>query len=317
MKAIKTTGDARALRIQKTFQRYDKSGDGSLDIEEMKVALKELGSFNISEIRHACTDLDKNKDGEISFKEFESWIRTPSNDKTLIKVKAVLAPSDSDGVEAAFYNFCGAGRAEMDNSSFVKMCKDCKLIDKKMTEQAADAIFSSPKVKPKGGRAVDFDQFEDALDLVAEKRDVTNESVRAAVLEASSRFPLVPDSSKFRLEPIRRAAPKNSLSPITVNRKKRLPKIDATTSSVFDNSELWKVFGSDTKAGMTLKRLYCTDRSWSPSPAPRTLQSPRRKAGNGRQADDGLTPILPSLPPAFTPRPPPPMIRSARRPSLK
>merc|ERR1712060_777897 len=103
--AMKSTAAKRDIRIKETFQRYDKSGDGSLDIEEMRETLKTLGSFNIDEIRHVCADLDKNKDGDISFQEFEAWIKSPSKKKEMIKAKAILAPCDDGGLEAVFFNF--------------------------------------------------------------------------------------------------------------------------------------------------------------------------------------------------------------------
>jgi len=275
--------------------------------------------MGISEIRHACADLDKNKDGEISFKEFETWIRSPSKDKGLTKVKAILAPSDCDGLEAAFYNFCGAGRADMDNNSFLKMCKDCNFIDKRLAEAAVDILFSSAKVKPSGGRSIDFSQFEIVLGLVAEKRCVTAQSVRAAVLEAST--PLFPSAgqSHSRLgekrnsnfEPIRRAGPSKRTSPRVANQKKTLQRIDATT--VIDNTDLWKVFGTHSKAGRTLKRLYCTQTSFSPRVPPSGHQS----ASNGRQDDSSLTPLLPCLPPSHLPMPSPPLVRSVLKPQQK
>jgi len=60
----------RDARIKKTFERYDMSGDGNLDLDELRDVLKALGSFTVTEIANICADLDTSKDGNVSFDEF-------------------------------------------------------------------------------------------------------------------------------------------------------------------------------------------------------------------------------------------------------
>ncbi|KAJ9514463.1 hypothetical protein QJQ45_016206, partial [Haematococcus lacustris] len=71
-------------------------------------------------------------------------------------------------------------KLEMDGSSFAKLCRDCKLLDKKFTLTRADLIFQSVKpvvgagvvgpVKPVGHRAIGFAEFKKALELVATEK---------------------------------------------------------------------------------------------------------------------------------------------------
>ncbi|CAJ1418282.1 unnamed protein product [Effrenium voratum] len=117
---------------------------------EMAAALRNLGSLTKEEVRNVCVDLDKSKDGKIDYGEFRSWIRSGMGTREIEKAKAILAPSDSDGLEASFYNFCGAGRAELDGKGFVKLCEDCELLDKKFSAVSADLIFCDTRVKRKG-----------------------------------------------------------------------------------------------------------------------------------------------------------------------
>eukprot|EP00971_Amphidinium_carterae_P115802 2293732-Amphidinium_carterae.1 len=140
------TGEKRDARILQAFQRYDKSGDGLLDVDELRQVLRALGSFTNHEVELVCTDLDTNRDGDVSLEEFKAWINNAQGDGTIVKAKGILAPSDDSGVEGVFYIFCGAERSEMDGKSFVKFCKDCGLIDKKLTETGLDLIFSNTKV---------------------------------------------------------------------------------------------------------------------------------------------------------------------------
>ena len=70
----------------------------------------------------------------------------------------------------------------MDGKSFAKMCKDTKLIDKKLTATDVDLIFAKSKVKT--DRRISFDQWMTALGLCAEKKGVSLEDVKASVRDS-------------------------------------------------------------------------------------------------------------------------------------
>ncbi|MBN3276380.1 TPPP3 protein, partial [Polyodon spathula] len=62
-----------------------------------------------------------------------------------------------------------ASGQEMTGKNFVKLCKDCRVIDgKNITTTDVDIVFS--KVKPKSARVVNFEQFKQALKELAPKR---------------------------------------------------------------------------------------------------------------------------------------------------
>jgi len=85
-------------------------------------------------------------------------------------------------VEAAFNSFC-AGQPGMDGKTFVKACKDCRLIDKSFSPTDADLLFA--KVCPKGGRRINLGQFKVALDQVAAKKGVAADVVVGLVASSS------------------------------------------------------------------------------------------------------------------------------------
>ncbi|XP_056093786.1 tubulin polymerization-promoting protein family member 3-like [Rhinichthys klamathensis goyatoka] len=77
-------------------------------------------------------------------------------------------------VETAFRKFAvhgdtkGTGN-EMNGKNFVKLCKDCKVIDgKSVTSTDVDIVFS--KVKVKSARVITFEQFTQAMAELATKR---------------------------------------------------------------------------------------------------------------------------------------------------
>ncbi|XP_033976641.1 tubulin polymerization-promoting protein family member 2 [Trematomus bernacchii] len=77
-------------------------------------------------------------------------------------------------VETAFQKFAVHGDSkatgkEMNGKNFVKLCKDCKIIDgKNVTTTDVDIVFS--KNKAKSSRVITFEQFNQALTELAPKR---------------------------------------------------------------------------------------------------------------------------------------------------
>jgi len=63
----------------------------------------------------------------------------------------------------------------MDGKSFAKMCKDTKLINKKLTTTDVDLIFA--KSKAKTDRRITMDQFMTALGHCADKRQQGAEQI--------------------------------------------------------------------------------------------------------------------------------------------
>lgn len=270
--AIYAAGDARATKIQDTFRRCDQTGDGSLDMKEMEKMLRLLGPFSYTEVKHICEDLDKSKDGEISYDEFVKWFKSDNSSKQITKAKAVLAPTDEDGLEGIFYNFCGAGQVDMDNSRFHRMCVDSGLINMNFTKSDVDRIWNSARVRPEDlRRRIGFQKFEISLELIADKKGVPADQVRSAVCKAERPVRKAPDIVEVAVAANRK---KGLLQKIEEREKKQrsilLARVDYNQAPP-DNSELWRLFGSATPAGRVLKQIY----SPRQPPSPRQPTTPR------------------------------------------
>ena len=70
-------------------------------------------------------------------------------------------------LEQVFKSFTG-GKSEMSNKEFLKINKDCGLLDKKYTSTDVDINFS--KIKGKTSKVINFTQLEDGLKLAATKK---------------------------------------------------------------------------------------------------------------------------------------------------
>lgn len=71
------------------------------------------------------------------------------------------------GLSMTFDAYC-RGKGDMDSRTFVKVFRDCKLLDKHLTQNDCDLIFT--KVKSKGAKRLTYEEFEKGVEMVAEKK---------------------------------------------------------------------------------------------------------------------------------------------------
>jgi len=95
-----------------------------------------------------------------------------------------LSPSarGSGATMDMFKGFCGTAQ-DLDGKGFAKLCKDCGLLDKMFTPTDADILFA--KVVTKGQRRINFEQFEDALVLAADKKNINIGELENQVRQSS------------------------------------------------------------------------------------------------------------------------------------
>lgn len=84
-------------------------------------------------------------------------------------------------LENVFLSFTG-GKPEMSNKEFVKVNKDCKLLDKKYSLTDVDINFS--KIKLKTSKVITYNQFLEGLKLAASKKGVDFDSIVQLVCQA-------------------------------------------------------------------------------------------------------------------------------------
>ena len=77
-----------------------------------------------------------------------------------------------------YKSFC-AGKPELESKQFLKLCKDCKLIDKKFGLNDVDIVFA--KVKSGKLKTITFAEFQNALGEIAKKKGTTAEDIEGKV----------------------------------------------------------------------------------------------------------------------------------------
>lgn len=278
-KLKQVTGPVREKRVKDAFNLYDVSGDGFLDISELRNAMGKMFLFNQEEVNKICADLDTSNDGVISYKEFSIWMRKGSTSKEVLKGKTILAPIDSDGLDAVFYVFCGPGKTEMEMKDFVKFCKNCKFVDSTLPPAVAELVFNDHRVKPHGRRTIDFFEFAVALELLAERRNAKVSDLHTVALltggpQAQLKGAVVETAANKG--PVRKQHASKGVA------KKMKPILDDKEGWKRDveNSELWKKFGIGTSAGRCLRQIYCPSEVSQPTPPCTGLPHVRRSSAH-------------------------------------
>ena len=77
-----------------------------------------------------------------------------------------------------YKSYC-AGKPEMESKQFSKLCKECKLTDKKFGINDIDIVFA--KVKSGKVKTITFAEFQNALGEIAKRKGTTKEAIEAAV----------------------------------------------------------------------------------------------------------------------------------------
>lgn len=95
-----------------------------------------------------------------------------------------LKGASATTVKEVFYAFCGPGIGDLDGSGFAKLCRICRLIGGGFAVGDVDIIFS--RVVLRGQRRISFKQFEEALSIIADKKETTTEAIEDALLQAAA-----------------------------------------------------------------------------------------------------------------------------------
>ena len=86
----------------------------------------------------------------------------------------VESESNIPSIDQVFKNFTG-GKNEMDNKQMIKMCKDCKVLDKKVTSTDVDITFT--KHSNKTNKKCNLSQWKLVLADFAKKKGITEEEM--------------------------------------------------------------------------------------------------------------------------------------------
>ncbi|SOV23908.1 p25-alpha family protein, putative [Plasmodium sp. DRC-Itaito] len=91
-------------------------------------------------------------------------------------------------MENAFYVYT-KNLPDMDSRTFVKILKDSKLLNKKFTAVDADLIFA--KVKSKGAKRINYDQFLEAVKCIVEKNKLNYDTFVDTLCQEASKGPIL------------------------------------------------------------------------------------------------------------------------------
>lgn len=167
-----------SARVWAAFAGSDQGSEACVGPEAFRTVLRSLGNFRDAEISAVFQSMDKDGDGNVQYEDFKNWMISDAS-RHHARVKAALAAGNVDSLAPVFYAFCTPGQQDMDGKSFLKLCRDTGLVDRKFSATDADLIFA--KVVPKGQRRMSLALLKSALALVAAKRGEEEEDVHDLV----------------------------------------------------------------------------------------------------------------------------------------
>ncbi|XP_052224744.1 neo-calmodulin-like [Dreissena polymorpha] len=151
-------GEAKKLsskelkELRKTFQMFDRNGDGRISASELSQAFRVQGQcIPEAEIRSIIREVDDDGNGQIDFEEFVSLMTTKSQD-------ARSATRDESELREAFKVFDQNGDGKIS-------CKELKAvlnsIGEKMTEREFAALIREADID--GDGSISFDEFSKVI----------------------------------------------------------------------------------------------------------------------------------------------------------
>eukprot|EP00891_Asterochloris_glomerata_P003875 jgi/Astpho2/3875/Aster-04386 len=173
------------------FTPYDKNRSGALEYEELQAVISDLGMLDSIKqtdldafVQHQFRQADADGDGKVTLPEFHEYYQSVAVSRARLELRAQLGlPAEKD-LRRVFVSFASFGARQaledMDGAKFSKLCRDCRLLDRRFTPIDVDIVFAKAKVK--GHRRITFDQFISALSHIAEKKQCQLGEVATAVL---------------------------------------------------------------------------------------------------------------------------------------
>lgn len=205
--SLKSTASKKSVTSEKDgvkwlFDQLDADGSCELDKEELALLLR-TGDKDMQDAQiELLFDLaDKDKDGLVDFNEFCEFIDSEHEVTWLQDIRQKLQAAsnlaslslasfsgglgqgsdvDAKNLRRVFNVVAGKDRS-IDSSGFSKFCRRCNLYTKTFIANDADIIFAQACTK--GEHRLKLKQFQEALRLVAEKKECSFEAVYAAIAD--------------------------------------------------------------------------------------------------------------------------------------
>jgi calmodulin len=142
------THDAETLSIFKqAFDMFDKEGNGTISVDELYQAFKNLGNdFTFEQVEEMVREIDADGSGEIDFEEFLSLIKKVNEDNNEI--------DEEDAVIRAFRTF------DKDRNGYLD-CREFRYIltrlGDRFTDQEVDEIFKEADLNHDG--RIQYEEF--------------------------------------------------------------------------------------------------------------------------------------------------------------
>ena len=190
----------KRMSIRDLYNKYDADNSGELDQAELASLITDLEMLKDLEpaevpviIEEYFKKADTNNDGKVCFDEFALFYMHLRDVKKAgtshLAVKVPKKWRKDEDLTTLFVQHCTFGKGnktleEMDGAAFAKMCAAAGLLDEKLTNTTVDLIFT--KSKEKGKRKLHYNEFLEALALVASHKGYEFDELVLIIVEAGA-----------------------------------------------------------------------------------------------------------------------------------
>lgn len=134
--------------LKEAFSMFDKDGDGTITIDELRIVFRKLGQKNITDraLIEMIMSVDDNGDGEIDFNEF------------LVLMRSHMTSDPDKELRDAFRVFDTDGSGTISKKELKTLMRN---LGQKLSDEEIDAMMS--EVDTDGNGEIDFTEFKQMM----------------------------------------------------------------------------------------------------------------------------------------------------------
>lgn len=139
----------QTAELKEAFSMFDKDGDGTITIDELRDVFRKMGHKNISDraLIEMIMSVDDNGDGEIDFEEF------------LVLMTSHIANDPDKELREAFRVFDTNGDGSISKKELKSLMKK---LGQKLSNEEIDAMMSDVDID--GNGEIDFEEFKQLME---------------------------------------------------------------------------------------------------------------------------------------------------------
>lgn len=166
-------GQINTIRVDLAFNSVKPKETRRIVYDQFRQAVDLLSRDMGCEYADLCAKIASCKGPIFAGTEGTTFVASTLNRERTIEDVQLDPPAHVDGLEEVFQAFSVFGGGDpnlMPNDRYIKLCQETGVIDGEYDSTACDLVFV--KYKPKAARKINFETFQDVLNLIAHQKSM-------------------------------------------------------------------------------------------------------------------------------------------------